>query len=373
MIHNYRWRLGLADGEPDYDELEDRLAQGPVIGVPTITMEGDANGAPHPDADGVSREVHRHLRAPVIAGGVGHNLPQEAPRGVRGCHHRRGRLLTRSEHGFTQEVTRWQRTQPVVRAWVARPRYRPRPAVRPDPLDRPSPGGASSRHCRSRAASPSFAGATGWLNADPLTPEGLRGRVVLVDFWTYTCINWLRTLPYVRAWAAKYADAGLTVVGVHTPEFGFERDLDNVTTAFAQPRRRVPRRGRQRLRRLARLRQPLLAGDLPRRREGRIRYHHFGEGEYAMTEMVIQQLLLDAGAQTSTRIWSMVDRRVSRSPRTGARCGRPRRTSGTARAAASPRRTPPIHVRTRTPRPAGSRSTTGRSPATWTVPGTLPC
>src|SRR5688572_13939219 len=61
---------------------------------------------------------------------------------------------------------------------------------------------------------PSFAGATGWLNSEPLTPEGLRGRVVLVDFWTYTCINWIRTLPYVRAWAAKYADAGLTIVGV---------------------------------------------------------------------------------------------------------------------------------------------------------------
>src|SRR3954451_2544082 len=69
---------------------------------------------------------------------------------------------------------------------------------------------------------PSFAGATGWLNADPLTPEDLRGRVVLVDFWTYTCINWLRTAPYLQAWAAKYQDDGLTVVGVHTPEFGFE-------------------------------------------------------------------------------------------------------------------------------------------------------
>ena len=67
-----------------------------------------------------------------------------------------------------------------------------------------------------------FGGATRWLNSEPLTPEGLRGRVILVDFWTYTCVNWLRTLPYLRAWAAKYAAAGLTVVGVHTPEFGFE-------------------------------------------------------------------------------------------------------------------------------------------------------
>src|SRR6476619_1231531 len=74
----------------------------------------------------------------------------------------------------------------------------------------------------------SFTRANAWLNSPPLTPDGLRGRIVAVNFWTYTCINWLRTLPYVRAWAAKYRAAGLTVVGVHTPEFGFEHDLDNV-------------------------------------------------------------------------------------------------------------------------------------------------
>ena len=81
---------------------------------------------------------------------------------------------------------------------------------------------------------PGFDGATGWLNSEPLTPEGLRGKVVLVDFWTYTCINWLRTLAYVRAWAEKYQDQGLVVVGVHTPEFPFEHDVDNVRW----PRRR---------------------------------------------------------------------------------------------------------------------------------------
>jgi thiol-disulfide isomerase/thioredoxin len=143
----------------------------------------------------------------------------------------------------------------------------------------------------------SFAGATGWLNSDPLTPEKLRGRVVLVDFWTYTCINWLRTLPYVRAWAAKYKDAGLTVVGVHTPEFGFERNVDNIVAqsrnfdvtypvaidsdygvwgAFANH-----------------YWPAVYIADV----DGRIRYHHFGEGEYAMQEMVIQQLLLDSGAE----------------------------------------------------------------------------
>ena len=144
---------------------------------------------------------------------------------------------------------------------------------------------------------PSFAGATGWLNSEPLTPEGLRGRVVLVDFWTYTCVNWLRTLPYVRAWDAKYAAQGLTTIGVHTPEFDFEHDVDNIV---AQARAlRVP--------------YPIAVDSdygvwqafdnhywpavYIADAQGRIRYHHFGEGEYAMQEMVIQQLLLEAGAE----------------------------------------------------------------------------
>src|SRR3954469_25987806 len=74
----------------------------------------------------------------------------------------------------------------------------------------------------------SLNGATQWLNSPPLTPDNLRGKVVLVDFWTYTCVNWLRTLPYVHAWADKYKDQGLVVIGVHTPEFSFEHKLDNV-------------------------------------------------------------------------------------------------------------------------------------------------
>jgi thiol-disulfide isomerase/thioredoxin len=72
---------------------------------------------------------------------------------------------------------------------------------------------------------PSLAGATTWLNSQPLTPEALRGKVVVVDFWTYTCINWQRTEPYVRAWTQKYKDQGLVVIGVHTPEFGFEKSV----------------------------------------------------------------------------------------------------------------------------------------------------
>ena len=143
---------------------------------------------------------------------------------------------------------------------------------------------------------PSFEGATGWLNSDPLTPDGLRGRVVLTDFWTYTCVNWLRTLPYLRAWAAKYGNDGLTVIGVHTPEFDFEANLDNV---IAQSRRLgveypiAVDSGYGVWRAFANHFWPALyIADAA----GRIRFHHFGEGEYAMTEMVIQQLLVDGGA-----------------------------------------------------------------------------
>ena len=117
---------------------------------------------------------------------------------------------------------------------------------------------------------PSFDGATGWLNSEPLTPEDLRGRVALVDFWTYTCVNWLRTLPYIRAWVEKYADHGLTVIGVHTPEFGFEHDVDNVQRPGSRPARGLPDRARQRLRRLDGLRQPLSGrrSTSPMRRDG---------------------------------------------------------------------------------------------------------
>src|SRR3954449_2695192 len=81
---------------------------------------------------------------------------------------------------------------------------------------------------------PSLEGATAWLNSEPLTAESLRGRPVLVEFWTFTCINWLRTLPYVRAWFEKYSGDGLVVLGVHTPEFGVERRVENVGRAAAE-------------------------------------------------------------------------------------------------------------------------------------------
>ncbi len=152
-----------------------------------------------------------------------------------------------------------------------------------------------------------FDGATGWLNSEPLTPEGLRGRVVLVDFWTYTCINWIRTLPYVKAWAAKYADVGLTVVGVHTPEFGFERDVDNIVVAARDFGVDYPIAIDSNYAVWNAFANHYWPAVYIADAEGRIRFHHFGEGEYAATEMVIQQLLLDAGATEVDQDLVMVD------------------------------------------------------------------
>jgi hypothetical protein len=142
----------------------------------------------------------------------------------------------------------------------------------------------------------SFEGATGWLNSDPLTPDGLRGRVVLVDFWTYTCINWLRTLPYLRAWTAKYQDDGLTAIGVHTPEFDFEGNINNVIAQARSLGVEYPIAVDSEYAVWSAFANHYWPALYIADEEGRIRFHHFGEGEYPMTEMVIQQLLLDAGA-----------------------------------------------------------------------------
>jgi thiol-disulfide isomerase/thioredoxin len=134
-----------------------------------------------------------------------------------------------------------------------------------------------------------------WLNSPPLTAPALRGKVVLVDFWTYTCINWLRTLPYVRAWAEKYKDRGLVVVGVHAPEFAFEKSMDNVRWAVREMRIDYPIAvdNEHAIWRAFRNRYwpALYFIDA----QGRVRHHHFGEGSYEQSEMIIQELLAEAG------------------------------------------------------------------------------
>jgi thiol-disulfide isomerase/thioredoxin len=161
---------------------------------------------------------------------------------------------------------------------------------------------------KDEGALPPFIGATEWLNSPPLTPAGLRGKVVLVDFWTYTCVNWLRTLPYVRAWDEKYRDQGLVVIGAHTPEFPFEKDIDNVQWAAKEMDVNYP-----------------LAVDSDygvwrafdnnywpavyiADANGRIRYHHYGEGAYDETEKVIQRLLSESGRKTDNQLVKVAPR-----------------------------------------------------------------
>src|SRR4029079_11564061 len=130
-----------------------------------------------------------------------------------------------------------------------------------------------------------------WLNSEPLTADGLRGRVVLVDIWTFSCVHWLRTLPYVRAWAEKYADRGLVVVGVHAPEFGFEHDLDNVSRASADLDIGYPVVIDNDFAIWRSLDNHYWPAVYLVDRNGRIRYHHFGEEAYEETEEAIQALL----------------------------------------------------------------------------------
>jgi thiol-disulfide isomerase/thioredoxin len=143
---------------------------------------------------------------------------------------------------------------------------------------------------------PDLDGAVAWLNSAPLSSKSLRGKVVLVNFWTYSCINSLRELPYIKAWAAKYKDAGLVVIGVHSPEFGFEKDPANVKNAVSDLRVAFPVPIDSDHSIWSAFRNEYWPADYFIDRRGRIRYHHFGEGEYEKSERIIQELLRENGA-----------------------------------------------------------------------------
>jgi thiol-disulfide isomerase/thioredoxin len=139
--------------------------------------------------------------------------------------------------------------------------------------------------------------ADAWLNSPPLTASALRGKVVLIDFWTYTCINWLRTLPYLRAWDEKYRDQGLVVIGVHAPEFSFEKDLNNVRRSVKDMGIGYP---------VAVDSEHLIWRAFDNQywpalyfidSQGRVRHHQFGEGSYEESEKVIQELLAETGVK----------------------------------------------------------------------------
>jgi len=143
---------------------------------------------------------------------------------------------------------------------------------------------------------PDLDGATAWLNSAPLTPDGLRGRVVVVQFCTFSCVNWLRTVPYVKAWAGKYRDDGLVVIGVHSPEFPFEHDLDKVRSALTGMGIDYPIALDNAFAVWRAFDNAYWPALYFVDAEGRLRHHHFGEEEYVRSEQVIQQLLSAAGS-----------------------------------------------------------------------------
>jgi len=159
----------------------------------------------------------------------------------------------------------------------------------------PEPSVAPLRRLGVEGDFPSLAGAAEWINSPPLTPESLRGKVVLVDFWTYSCINCLRTLPYLRAWAQKYKEAGLVVVGVHSPEFAFEKRAANVRTATRDLGIDFPVALDNDFKIWRRFDNQSWPAFYFIDAEGRIRHHQFGEGGYQKAEQIIRQLLGEAG------------------------------------------------------------------------------
>jgi thiol-disulfide isomerase/thioredoxin len=156
-----------------------------------------------------------------------------------------------------------------------------------------------------------------WLNSPPLTQEGLKGKVVLIDFWTYSCINCLRAIPYVRAWAEKYKDQGLVVIGVHTPEFAFEKNISNVKAAVADLKIGYPVAIDNGYAIWRAFGNQFWPAHYFVDAQGRIRHHHFGEGDYAESERVIQQLLAENGkADVSADVVSVNASGAEARPRT---------------------------------------------------------
>jgi thiol-disulfide isomerase/thioredoxin len=173
----------------------------------------------------------------------------------------------------------------------------------------PLVGGFLSRAVAGHLELASLEHANEWINSPPLTAAGLHGKVVLIDFWNYTCINWLRQLPYVRAWAEKYKDRGLVVIGVHAPEFAFEKNIDNVRRAAQAQGVTYPIAIDNDFAIWRAFKNAYWPALYFIDAQGRIRHHHFGEGAYEQSERFIQRLLAEAGAGGVDRDVVAVDAR----------------------------------------------------------------
>ena len=178
---------------------------------------------------------------------------------------------------------------------------------------------------------PSFEGATEWLNSGPLTPSALRGKVVLVNFWTYSCINWIRQLPHIRAWAQKYAGQGLTVIGVHTPEFAFEHDIENIRRAARDMQVDYPIAVDTNYAIWQAFDNEYWPALYLADAQGVIRHRHFGEGDYERSEAIIQQLLEQVGTPGLSREPTSVDAEGVEAPADWGALGSPETYLGYAR------------------------------------------
>jgi len=203
-------------------------------------------------------------------------------------------------------------------------------AVRPAPAPQPALKAGDPLPVEGRF--PSLAGATGWLNSQPLSVESLRGKVVLVDFWTYSCINCIRSLPYVRGWYDKYKDHGLLVIGVHAPEFAFEKNPDNVASAVKNLGVDYPVALDNDYAIWKGFHNEYWPAHYFIDAQGHIRHHHFGEGEYRQSEDVIRQLLTEAGQKNLPGGYVNDDHRGIEAAASGDRTRSPETYVGYARA-----------------------------------------
>ena len=225
---------------------------------------------------------------------------------------------------------------------------------------------------RSEGRLAQFSGATGWLNSPPLTPDDLRGKVVLADFWTYTCINWLRTLGYVRAWAERYAEQGLVVVGVHTPEFPFERDVDNVRRAAQEMRVEYPVALDSEYAVWHAFANQYWPAVYIADAEGRIRHHQFGEGGYEECER--SSSVAARGGREGPRRPRLVGGDGLEAQADWAKLETPETYLGYELAQTSrPPAAPSSTSLAPTPRRIGWRSTNGRSPGSGRSSGARAC
>jgi thiol-disulfide isomerase/thioredoxin len=194
--------------------------------------------------------------------------------------------------------------------------------------------------------------ATGWINSPPLTAPNLRGSVVVIHFWTYTCINWLRSLPHVRAWSAQYADHGLVTIGVHTPEFAFEHRRDNVERAAHDLGVNYPIAHDPDYAIWRGFNNHYWPALYVLDAHGQVRHHHFGEGDYDASETAIRRLLTNAGATVPARPAAVMHAEWKARP-TGTTCD-PKRPISDHNAPSGSQRPPARHR-------CASVSTDGRS------------